>query len=182
MNLEYEKQLKRRSSGVTFVAIIYIIASLDQLWGQQNFDNYRFMFQHLPFSYMVLRYCGSLILRAAGVLIGFELLFLRNWARKTLIALAGYHIVTAYWRHPYQVFFNIAVQMENNKLGYILPPGTDLSSGYPIFPSGAEFVPLAFGWIPVSLTVYFILIDLVGNSFLIWFFTRSKVKAQFKHE
>lgn len=150
------------------LGVLLIYGVLYKLNGLKDYAYYKFLFQHLPETMIQIQYCLSISLRCVGLVTGIGLICRREFYRRTAIVLASVNLLTLYWKHPYEVFYHIAVFTEK---GFPLP--------YPIIPKGEVLVHPMFPWISLGI---FSLIDVIFSVAIIYFLTRPDVKAQFSQE
>lgn len=96
----------KRLPGVTLFSILLIIYSLWQLLLVLDFPRYKYIFQFLPETSLLVRFCGSIVLRVLTIILATGILLYKNNFRKALIFLSVYNILTVYWKHPYETFVN----------------------------------------------------------------------------
>ncbi|MBN1869897.1 MAG: hypothetical protein JW847_04900 [Candidatus Omnitrophica bacterium] len=152
---------KTRPTGVLLFAILLTIGSIYKLWGFLNFDYYRFMFQPLPDQMIIMRYCGSVALRLAGLVIATGVLLLNDLFRKLFIALCVLTLCFIYWKHPLFVFENISRHTEQ------------------LFFHKEVAGPLTYPlhcWITL---IFNCTVDIVFCGSALYYFTRPKVKEHF---
>jgi len=131
-----------------------------------SFVNYHYMRQQFaPMSEELfrLRFAFSILLRLALIAIGFGLIRLKEWARQGAVYFGVFTIATIYWKHPYYVFQNIAIMVEQNQSPV---PVTQLQ--YPAFPWICMFVYTS--------------IDLIFAGLLIYYFTQASVAGLYHHD
>ena len=155
-----------KSKAVTLIAALFLFGALYKLLGFRNYEYYQFMFQYLPEKVILYRYVLSVLLRIAVIFAAFGLLFYKEFYRKLAIGLVVLNLVTLYWKHPYRVFFNIAVWTE---------------SGSPMpFPATTGHEALLYPYFPAISMIVFSLIDVVFSVFVLRVLTRPKIKSFFK--
>jgi hypothetical protein len=71
-----------------------------------DFNHYLFMFQDLPPQLIVLRYWGSIGLRLLTLVAAFGMVMGKEGARRLMIYISVYTIVTIYFKHPYSAIVN----------------------------------------------------------------------------
>jgi len=153
--------VKQRPMALWLIGLFLLSFAGYDLLNFMDYDYYQLMFLGLPKWLITLRYAFSIILRCATIYITLGVLYFNERARQLLIAIAIFTIVTAYWKHPYSVFENIAIMAEKAW-------GLNTSNGlnYPVYP-----------WI--SMFVY-VTADLLIAGITIYCLTLPKVKALFK--
>jgi hypothetical protein len=148
------KIIKRKIPwGVAVLAVLLISASVHKLIGLANYEYYQFMFQQLPAKWIPFRYMVSVSLRGIGIAIGLGLLFRHELARKMAIVLCFFTIILLPWKHPYQVFQNVA----------------ERTAGY--FETQAD---------PLPGFVFYCTLDIVFCLAMIFCLTRPKIKEFFR--
>jgi len=128
--------------------------------GFLDFDYYRFMFQQYSDALVVKRYIFSVSLRIVTLVIAMGLFFQKEIFRKAVIALGLFTLGTLMIKHPYHVFYNIAMLTEQHY-------------------HGEAVTHLMFPWQPWVSMILYISLDAVFAGTLIYYFTRSKIKSQF---
>ncbi len=153
---------RKRPLGVKIFSVLLIMGSLYKLWGFWSYGYYRFMFQPLTEEAIFLRYCLSVGLRLAGLIIAVGVLFLKNIFRKTLLLLSFSTLCLLYWKHPFFVFENIARYNEQFFLNRIIV---------------TELVYPAYPWISL---IFNYAIDIGFSLAILRYFTRPQIKEHFK--
>ena len=142
-----------------------IFGVLYKLSGLLDYKYYQFMFQDLPENTIAARYCLSIALRLVGLVTGIGLILNLDFYRRTAIWLAVINLLTLYWKHPYEVFYHIAVYAEK---------------GFPqAYPVVGPFEILAHPYFPWISLMFYSTIDIIFSSLLISFLTRPDVIAKF---
>ena len=151
------------SPGVIVVAAILILSSLFRLltlMGDYNW--YFYIFNYMPKWMILLRYEFSLAQRMVCIVVGMGILSRNDFFRKAALALSYFTIATLPWKHSCQAFKNHAEYLNQN--------GAWLRAGI----SGLDFSSFAWAaWIGQCV------LDIMFWGFIIYFFTRPSVKAQF---
>jgi hypothetical protein len=161
------RQLNRDISLISFIfGGLLMFGAIYRLNGLLDYGYYRFMFQHLSAEWTAIRYCGSLSLRLVAILTAFGLFRQVEFYRRLAIGLGFFTLLTLPWKHPYEVFFHIAVYTES-----MFP------RVYPVL-SGDE--TLAYPAFPLISMLAFNTLDLIFNAALIWMLTRPGVRAKFR--
>jgi len=151
---------KKRSRGVTIFAVLLIVGSIHKLIGLSDYNYYVLMFQHLPSDLIITRYTFSIALRILGFSIAMGILMLNEFSRKVIVILSFCTILTIYWKHPLQVFTNLAVHVGQNTPSF---EGVTLLN--PVF--------------PIVAMIFYSIWDIMFSCSMIYFFTRPNVKKQF---
>lgn len=154
-----------RSKCVTIFGILLSLSSLvhmDKLASDTQW--YANIYSYLPPQLIVARYCFSWLQRIIGLLVGVGLLARKEIARKIVIVIGCFTILTIYWKHPYPAF-KIHTQYLNKRFGYIVArTGTKLT----------------FSSIALPAVILYCIGEIIFWSILVYFFTRPSVKNQFK--
>lgn len=155
---------KKRSIGVTIFGILFILGSLFQMLGLKVAD-YKFMFQPLPEKIILIRYFISVAVLILGVITGIGLLRLKNIFRKMALFLGFFTLYTYILESPFFVFKNMPEYVEQQFIS--------------IASTGAipESIIYAILWTSIIVSL---VIDFGFAGGLIYFFTRPKVKEQFR--
>ena len=153
---------KSRPRGVITFGVLLILGSIYKLWGFLNFEYYQLMFQSLPEEMILVRYCLSILLRLAGLIIGCGLLVLHNRSRQFFLLLCCLTLCLLYFKHPFFVFENISRNIEQEFLN--APAGQALT--YPLYP----WISLCFNYA----------VDIIFAGAALIYFTRPHVKKQFQ--
>jgi len=150
--------MNKMPKGVVFLGILFIISSLVQMTGLE-YTRYQYLFQPLFGWLTLIRYVGSWALRVLGVIAGVGLLYRKNFARKIVIGISWYTILTLYWKHPYGAVVR-HWEMVKNELG---------------------FTYFNFGHLNMALitTVGLCVLDFVFFVFVLWYLNRWDIKKQF---
>ncbi len=167
--------------GVKIFAILLIAASFNKLFGLQNVAYYKFMFQYLPDNFLALRLTMSILLRIMGIIIALGLLLNKEVFRKCFIAICVLTIFMSPFKHPFKVFYNIAIYSEYKQGINVLPEGSVTKAlDYPLFPKEIKNYNLKYPRVPLVSMISYILLDLVFSLSAVLYFTRVKVKESFK--
>ena len=97
--------MKKVPFGVIVFGIILILTSVWQIYYIPCFSKYNIINPGVPEGLIMLRYCVSYLLRAAGLACGIGILFYCNIYRKALLGLFVFSILTLPLRHSYAAFF-----------------------------------------------------------------------------
>lgn len=168
--------------GITVFALLLIAGSLYKLSGFINYDYYIFMFQQLPTGQVNDRYIVSVAYRIVGLITAGGLLARREWARQLFLCLCGFTLMTLYWKHPYQVFVNIAIYQEWLQGLNEFPAGTNVTFAFPLYPESLQGYQLKHPLIPRLSWIGHSLIDLVFCASAGYYFTRARVVEIFKRQ
>ena len=155
---------QKRSLGVTVCGVALILISLSTTIKLLDFDYYRHLFQYLPQDLMLLRYIISWCDRGLEFVLGVGILCLKDVFRKILIFSRIFIIVTIQLKHPF-------LGLENH-IKYLDQQGVISIKSFAM--PGVSLNQLT--WLAVLGACIF---DIFLAAFLIYFFTRPKVKAQF---
>jgi len=152
-----------RPKGFWWLGLFLLTCAAYDLLNFIDYDYYVLTFIDLPKWLIITRYIFSIILRIAIIYITLGVLYYNERARKLLIAVAVFTIVTVSWKHPYRAFETTALMTEQAW-------GLDTSQGlnYPQFP-----------WI--SMLVY-VIADILIAAVTIFCLTLPSIKALFKNE
>lgn len=157
-----KKDGQKRSFGFKVFCALLVVGLVYKLWGLWNYNYYRFMFQPLAEQMIFMRYCASITLRLVGLIIVTGVLLLKDTFRKALLLYCFFTLCFLYFKHPYYVFENIARYTEQVFLNKIIV--TELT--HPSYP----WISLIFNYT----------IDIVFSGAMLYYFTRPKVREQFK--
>lgn len=159
------KFYRNKSSEVIILAWIIFLGSGYKLTGFFDYEYYRFMFQQLPEPWVLPRYCLSIALRVITIFSAIGLIFHKEIFRKVMLFLAGMNIILFYWKHPFSVFFNIAVYSEQGfQIDYPVITGNEVLQ-YPYFP-----------WISWG---FYMMIDVVISIVILYVLTRKHNREKF---
>lgn len=159
----------KRSIGVTIFAIILISDSLLQMIELLYFQHYKNTFQFLSDEIILFRYFVSWTLRITGLISGIGILFLKNTFRKFGLSLFIFTIITIYWKYPSLAFKNDAVYLDQFLKDY---------GCYPIVIKG--YGTLTFSSLANGTAIFARVLGVLYAALFIYYFTRPKVKRQFK--
>lgn len=140
-----------------FIVIFYSLQGMPTL----DFSAYYARFSPSPQKLIFARYLLSIALRVVFLVSAIGILFRKDIFRKIIIFASFFTIATVYWKHPVIIYKRI--------LMWKIVQGTIPASMIP------KIDMLA--WIS-ALICY--LIDIIVAFVLIYLFTRSKIKTQFK--
>lgn len=166
--------------GIAVFGLLLILGTLYKLFGFLRYDYYIFMFQQLPVGSINDRYIISIAYRVVGLITAGGLLLRCEWARQLFICLCVFTLLTLYWKHPRDVFHNIAIYQEYTSGINALPAGTVIEMAYPIYPEDLGNYRLQRPLIPFWSRVVHSLVDLVFCGSAVYYFTRRHVGAAFK--
>jgi hypothetical protein len=152
---------RKQPRGVVLFGVFLILGSIYKLWGFLNYDYYRFMFQQLPDSVILMRYVGSVALRLAGIIVATGLLLLNDMFRKVFMIMCTLTLCTLYWKHPFFVFENISRYTQQM---FFVGAGT------------GELIDPMRPWI---VMIFNYVIDIIFCGSALFYFTRLQVKEQF---
>lgn len=172
--------IKSKPKGIVIFAFLLIAGSIYKLSGFMNYDYYVFMFQQLPSGSINDRYIMSVAYRIVGISVAVGVMAHKEWARQGLILLSIITLLTVYWKHPFSVFENISIYNEYLKGINTLPAGTIVNQfAYPLYPSDLQGYKLVYSWNPKVSYVFFMLVDILFSSSILFYFTRKEVKKVF---
>ena len=151
---------ERKRVGVTIFCVLVLLSSLmhigklieDAAW---YFDTYSYM----PYWLTVTRYSFSWFQRIVGITAAILTLMYREWGRRLLLIIAVFTIATVYWKHPFVGVKRHAVE---------------LKAQYP-----AVYGDISIDTIVVWATIVLILLDVIFQSVVIYYFTRRQVREAF---
>lgn len=123
----------------------------------RNYKLHQFLLQDFPKRVTQIRYCFSLSLRISLAVAGMGIIFRRDIFRKALLAVSFFTIVTIYYKHPPECFRRAFDLMS-------LPPSLVVKRDL----------------MENILLMYNYTLDLLVSAGLIYFFTRPKIKQQFR--
>jgi hypothetical protein len=142
---------------LSIVVILYSLQGLPNL----NFAAYAIKFQPISEKLIFGRYLLSLALRTILFTAGIGILFRKDIFRKSIIFISLFTICTIYWKHPLLCFKNsLMFDINHGVLSVSLLPKIDM-----------------IAWICVVICY---MMDISIAVFLIYLFTRPKIKEQFK--
>ena len=142
---------------LSIVVILYSLQGLPNL----NFAAYAIKFSPLPGKLVFGRYLLSLVIRIFLFISGIGILFRKDIFRKSIIFISLFTICTIYWKHPFLCFKNsLMFNINHGVLSPSLMPKIDM-----------------IAWICVVICY---MIDISIAIFLIYLFTRPKIRGQFK--
>jgi hypothetical protein len=152
-----------RLPGLWAIAIFVITSSLYDLTTFTDYVYHRVIFGQLSEAVFNLRFTFSILLRLTWIGVGIGLMLRRPWARQLALYLSLFTIATIMWKHPYYVFENIAIMVEQEQA---YAPLTHLQ--YPEFP-----------WI--TMFVY-VCADIIISAVIITYLTLASVAGHFRHD
>jgi len=149
--------------GLWAIAVILMATSVYDLLTFTDYDYIRAVLAQLSEPLFHARYAFSIFLRFAWIAISVGLLLLRPWARMSAIYLSLFTVATIMWKHPYYVFENIAIMVEQQGAQ---APISHLQ--YPDYP-----------WISMFL---YVSVDIVISVMIITYLMLEHVSGQFRHD
>ncbi len=153
---------KKPSIGVIIFGVVLILGALFQMFlvYRSGYEYYCRLHQEYDSTMLYVRYLVSWGIKLAGLVLGFGILKLNDWARKFLIAYYVFIIATVHLKHAYPAYM-IHLQDLDKSYGHLL--------------AGFTFVSLAWPSLIIQRGV-----DVVFGLLVIYFFTRPEVRNQFK--
>ncbi len=153
---------KKPSIGVIIFGVVLILGALFQMFlvYRSGYEYYCRLHQEYDSTMLYVRYLVSWGIKLAGLVLGFGILKLNDWARKLLIAYYVFIIATVHLKHAYPAYM-IHLQDLDKSYGHLL--------------AGFTFVSLAWPSLIIQRGV-----DVVFGLLVIYFFTRPEVRNQFK--
>ncbi len=153
---------KKRSRGVTILAVLLILGCLSQL--SISYASYKWLFQPLPQRIILAHYYLMKIILILGITCAVGIFYLKDIFRKIAIYLSLFTLFSYLIEFPVFILRNVPAYIEEQiynafMQGYFTPPVRVLIWGL--------FIA---GWV----------IDICFALFWIYFFTRPRVKEQFK--
>ncbi len=158
MEVSYGKE--KISKGIIISAILIILYSLHGL-PTVGFDIYYSKFYPLPEKVILARYIYSIALRIALITCSLGILLRKDIFRKVLLLISFFTIATVYWKHPVDCFKRVLLW----KIEQGILPAEALST-----------IDMASRISALLCSV----VDIVFALCLIYYFTRPKVKKQFR--
>ncbi|MBI4341225.1 MAG: hypothetical protein HY598_02965 [Candidatus Omnitrophica bacterium] len=152
---------RKRPFGVTVLGVGFIATSLLQLTALLDLRHYRYLFQNWPGEFLLLRFAASWVMRILGIAAGLGLLAQDERARKAVLGLSWFTILTVYWKHPYDGFLR-HVRYVNDMLDGLLE---QLRISLP---------SLAL-WSCITTMVF----EVACASVVLYYLTRPRIKAHF---
>lgn len=152
---------QKRSIGVTIFGYLLIFSSLSQMSTLACFSHYKYLFQHLSEHMMLVRYLISWALRIVGLASGIGILRRLDIFRKIAIAIFCITIAGVCVKNSYACFNNLNRLLDQLAMNTFGVPG--------IFSSVTR---------PAVVTAR--ILDIAFSLCFIYFFTRPKVKEQFR--
>ena len=155
--------------GIAVLAVMLIAGSLINILKLFDFGYYRYLFQPLPGWLIFFRYFISWALKITGIIAGIGILRLKDTYRKLAIYLFIFTICTIYWKHPFFGFARHTAYMDRifNNSGF--------------YQALAERLPMpSFSSLANVSAIVAQVIDVLFAAICIYYFTRPKVKGQFK--
>jgi len=165
------EKFQNRPKGITVLGILFIVTSLWTLYNFLSYPYYQNLFHYLPDDVVLMRYIVSVTGRVLGLACGIGLLLSNNFSRVLAIFLCWINLCIIYWKHPIEVFYKIALSMEQKYYGTI--------PAYPTSETIAhnELMHPFFPW----LTMYiFYAIDIIFGFAVIIYFSRLPIVSYFK--
>ena len=162
------EKLPKRPLGLVVFGVGLIVTSLSQMAALVEADRYWYLFQNLPPAAITGRYLVSWVARGIGLAAGIGIVQRREVFRKMAIALGWATIATVSWKHPYEGFARHLSDLE------LLVPEFRMRLSEALGQLGIERSTMT--WMVVcTARAQEIALALL----LIWYFTRSHVRAQF---
>lgn len=152
--------------GIDVFSWLIIFSSLIHVYALASASEwYVSAYSYLPPFWIATRYAFSWFQRLAGLLIAFGLLRREELARKGVLCLAVFTILTIYWKHPYAVFFRMTEDLQA-RWGDLLQ----------------EYSPIDIRFTSVAgiALIFQYLWDILFNGMMLAYFTRSGVKKEFQ--
>jgi hypothetical protein len=165
---------KHTSFIINLFGIGLILTSLGQMSALLNFEHYKYLFGGWAASTLLPRFVISWSLRIIGFACGVGLIAQKDIFRKMGIALCAATILTVYIKHPHQGFMNHILNLDQQ---------FQTTSGIVSMFSPSSAISITgltlsqFAWI---CAISAMVLDVVYALIFIFYFTRPKVKAQFK--
>ncbi|MCD4779271.1 MAG: hypothetical protein K8S27_01805 [Candidatus Omnitrophica bacterium] len=106
------KKISKEEKGILVLAYLMLLGATYRLMGIHDYEFYQFMFQPLSGASLFFRYLGSIVLRLMVIATAFGLIVKKEFFRKVAIVICCFTVLTIYYKHPYQVFKNIAIGQE----------------------------------------------------------------------
>lgn len=156
---------KKRPKEVIIFATLIILGSLYQMFALK-LDLFKTLLQPLPEKIILAHFFISATLLILGVISAIGILYLKNTFRKIVLFIAFYTLYTYLIESPLFILRNFHIFVEQSTIEFI--------SRHPDIP--ASFVSLAT-W---SFAIITWIIDFTFAICLIYYFTRPKVKEQFR--
>ena len=163
MNLVGETDVAAKRKISREIIILSIIVILYSFQGMPSFDFYSYAvkFSPLPEKFILARYVLSIGIRIFLLIAGIGILFRKDIFRKSVLFISLFTICTVYWKHPFLCFKNsLMLNIKQGMLSVDLLPKID-----------------TMAWICLAVCY---LIDIIIATFLIYLFTRPKIKEQFR--
>jgi len=154
---------KKKLWGINIFGILLIFSSLFQMTGL-GFARYKYLFDYMSAEIVLFRYFISWMLRILGIASAIGILRRKDIFRKIALGIFIFTILTVYWKHPHIGFERHTQYLDQMAIE------TGIS----------ELRTRSFS----SLTSYAVIgarfLDALFAACFIYYFTRPKVKAQFK--
>lgn len=148
------------SKEIIVLSVIIILYSIPGM-PTSSFDSYASRLRHLPEQLIWVRFIFSIAIRLALLISGIGILFRRNIFRKVVLFISFFTIFTVYWKHPVIYFKKFFISnLSQGALSVELLSRVNFMS-----------------WICVIICY---IVDISVALCLIYFFTRPKIKEQFK--
>jgi hypothetical protein len=142
---------------LSFIIILYGLQGMPT-W---DFEAYYVKFYPAARELIFTRYLVSLTLRIILFVSGVGIIFRKEIFRKIVIGLAYFSLVTIPWKHPVTAVERfILLKINAGVLPVNLLPRID--------------------WVAGAYVTIYSIIDIVTASFLIYLFTRTKIRGQFR--
>jgi len=152
--------------GVIIFSVLLIVSSLMHI-SKMVFDRdmYFAYYRYWPLWLVWVRYAFSWLQRILGLTAAVGMLRLKNYGRQIAIVIGCFTILTIYWKHPYEAFYNMTVDLDH-KLGFLFAQW-----GFP---------QLRFSQFALPGMIVNCLLDVLFSGALVYYLTRPTVKAHFK--
>lgn len=161
------KEQSKYPLGITVFGVIIVVTSLLQLNSLTSWLYYQWLFNALPEDMLRVRYFISIALRTLGFVSGIGILLHKDLFRKIAIGISVFTVATIYWKHPlYGVSKHARVVI-------------DWISRSNCCYAGLSQPPL-IKIIEWSSLISLCAVDVGFALWLIYYFTRPRIKAYFK--
>ena len=123
---------KKPSIGVILFGVVLILGALFQMFlvYRSGYEYYCRLHQEYAPTMLYVRYLVSWGIKLAGLVLGFGILKLNDWARKLLIAYYVFIIATVHLKHAYPAYM-IHLQDLDKSYGHLLAGFTFVSLAWP---------------------------------------------------
>ena len=154
---------RRGSWFLTLIGVLLVLTSLGHMDSLLYWSRYQKEFSFLPELFVVIRYAGSWTQRVLGLFAGIGLICRNELSRRVIIALSVFNIITAYWKHPYDVFYQEMLKQRSTFEGALAQ-------------NGVAFDPVSLAW---TVTISAVIFEVVTFGFLVWYLQRASIKEEF---